>query len=90
MARAARADLFAGFAQRRPQPLTGHLEQAEAGDTANLDARPILFQGFLQTVLDSALIAVRRHVDEVDDEQAAEITQAQLTGDFVGRLEIGV
>jgi hypothetical protein len=30
------------------------------------------------------------HVDEVDDDQAAEVAQAQLAGDLVGRLEVGV
>ena len=29
------------------------------------------------------------HVDEVDDDQAGEVAQAKLTGDLVGRLEIG-
>ena len=29
------------------------------------------------------------HVDEVDDDQAAQIAQAQLAGDFVGRFAVG-
>ena len=33
---------------------------------------------------------LRLHVDEVDDDQAAEVAQAQLAGDLVGRLEVGV
>ena len=33
---------------------------------------------------------VRRHVDEVDHHQAAEVAQAQLAGHFLGRLEIGL
>jgi hypothetical protein len=30
------------------------------------------------------------HVDEVDDDQAADVADAQLPRDFVGRLEVGV
>ena len=33
---------------------------------------------------------VRCHVDEVDDDQAADVAQAQLPGDFIRRLEVGV
>jgi hypothetical protein len=30
------------------------------------------------------------HVDEVDDDQAAQVAQAQLARDFIGRFEVGV
>ena len=30
------------------------------------------------------------HVDEVDDDQAAQVAQAQLAGHFVGGFEVGV
>ena len=32
----------------------------------------------------------RGHVDEVDDEEAAQVAQAQLAGDLVGGLQVGV
>ena len=32
----------------------------------------------------------RRHVDEVDNDQAAHVTQAQLAGDFFGRFQVGL
>jgi hypothetical protein len=69
---------MAGFTQRRAQALTRHLEQTEARDVADLDARTILTHRFAQAVFDRALVAYRRHVDEVDDNQAAEVTQTQL------------
>ena len=37
-----------------------------------------------------ALVLRRLHVDEVDDDQAADVAQAQLAGDFVGGFEVGV
>ena len=46
-------------------------------------------QCFAQPVLDLALVLVRLHVDEVDDDQAAEVAQAQLAGDLIGCLQVG-
>ncbi len=52
-------------------------------------ARSIL-TGIAQPVLDITLILRRLHVDEVDDDQAADIADSQLAGDLIGRLEVGV
>ncbi len=32
----------------------------------------------------------RRHIDKVDNDQAARVAQTQLAGNLVGRFEIGV
>ncbi len=45
-----RGHVMAGFAQRRAQALTRHFEQAEAGNMANLNTRPVLTHRFTQTV----------------------------------------
>ncbi len=87
---AARADDVARFPERGPQTLAGHLEQAEARELADLDAGPVHLHRIAQPILDFALILARLHVDEVDDDQAADVPDPQLTGDFVGSLEIGV
>jgi hypothetical protein len=42
----------------------------------------------LRSVL-SLAIARPGHVDEVDDDDAADVTQPQLAHDLVGRLEVG-
>ncbi len=87
---AARADVVTGLAQRRAQALTGHLQQAEARNMADLNARPVLTDGFAQTILHGALVANRGHIDEVDNDQAAEVAQTQLAGNFVSRFEVGI
>ena len=46
-------------------------------------------QGIAQTVFDFALITGAFHVDKVDNDQATQVTQAQLTGDFIGRFQVG-
>ena len=86
----ARADDGGGFPQRRTQALTRQFHQTKARDATDLHARTICFQRFAQAVLDFALVALRAHVDEVDHDQAADITQAQLTGDFVRCFKIGI
>ena len=52
-------------------------------------ARSCLRQS-LQLALDRAVVALLVHVDEVDDDQAGEVAQAQLPRDFFGRFEIGL
>ena len=55
-----------------------------------MHAGTVVAQRILQPVLDLPLILRAFHVDEVDDDEAAQIAQPQLAGDFIGRFEIGV
>ncbi|MDR8853018.1 hypothetical protein FEP99_06062 [Burkholderia pseudomultivorans] len=86
---AARAGHVAAFRQRRTQALARQLHQAEAGDLAHLHACTVVLERVLQALLDLTLALRRFHVDEIDHDQAAEIAQAQLAGDFIGRFEVG-
>src|SRR3546814_3193171 len=87
---AARADDLAGLAQARAQALARELEQAEARNPAQLHAGAVEPERTLQAVLDLALVLVARHVDEIDHHQAAQVADAHLAGDFLGRLQVGV
>ena len=87
---AARADDAAGLAEGRTQALTGHFQQTEARNAADLDAGAVGFQSFADFFFHGALVLGRSHIDEVDDDQAADITQAQLAGDFFGRFQVGL
>ena len=58
-------------------------------DAADLDAGAIVLQRVLDAALDRAVVALLLHVDEVDDDEAGEVAQAELPGDFVRRLEVG-
>ena len=59
-------------------------------DGADLDAGPVVLQAILETLLDSAVVALLFHVDEVDHDQAGQIAQAQLARHFLGRFEVGL
>ena len=87
---ASRADAAASFNERRAEPLAAHFEQSETRDAAGLDARTVQRERLAHAVLDRALVLARGHVDEVDDHQAANVAQSQLTGDFVRSLEVRV
>ena len=87
---AARADELAGFAEARTQALARHFHQAEFGNAAKLHAGAIVLERLREFVLDVALVLVRRHVDEVDHHQAAEIAQPHLPRDFFRSFEVGV
>ena len=76
--------------RRGTQALARHLQQAEARQAADLDARAVHLHGIAQPVFDVALVLRRLHVDEVDDDEAADVADAQLARDLVGRFEVGV
>jgi len=84
------ADLAARFTERRPQPLPGHFQKTKPGDAAKLNPCTVKLQGLAYTLFDFALVTVRRHVDEVDHDQAADIPQAQLAGNFVRGFQVGL
>jgi len=84
------ARVVAGFAERGLQALARHFEQAEARDLAGLHAGAVMMQRVLQTIFDIALVFRVFHVDEIDHDQAAEVAQPHLAGDFISRFEVGI
>ncbi len=87
---AARAGDVRALVQGRAQALARQLHQAEARDLAHLHAGTVEVQRVLQALLDGLLVLRLLHVDEVDDDQAAQVAQAQLAGGFLGRLQVGL
>ena len=89
-AAALRAGLGRTLQHAGADALTRHFQQAEMRDASDLDARAVLPQAVGEFPLDGAVVALLVHVDEVDDDEAGEIAQAELAGDFLGRLQIGL
>ena len=90
LAETARADLVRILRQRRLEPLARHLQQTETRDAPDLNPRTVGLGRLLEAILDLALVLVVLHVDEVDRHQSAEVADAQLAGDLLGRFEVGV
>ena len=68
--------------------LSRHLHQAKAGDLGNLVLGPVAAQAFDQAAEHQVAVGLEHHVDEVDDDDAADVAQAQLANDFLGRLQV--
>ncbi|MDT4841651.1 hypothetical protein FQZ97_755150 [compost metagenome] len=86
---ATRAGDVRAFIQGRAQALARQLHQAEARYLAHLDAGAVEMEGIAQALFDGALVLAVLHVDEVDDDQTAQVAQAQLAGHFVRRFRVG-
>ncbi len=81
---------IAGLCERRAQALARQFHQAEAADLARLNTGPIKTQGFTQAVLYFALVPCAFHIDEIDDDEAAQIAQTQLPSHFLRCFEVGL
>ena len=72
------------------QALARHFHQAELGDLADLHPGAVVLDRIAQPPFHLAVVAAFFHVDEVDDDQAGQVAQAQLAADFAGRFQIGL
>ena len=75
--------------ERRAQPLTRELHEAEAGDLAHLNARAVVVERVPEALLNLPLGFAGLHVDEVNDDEAAQVAQSQLAPNLVRCLEVG-
>ncbi len=57
-------------------------------DTTDRDSGLVVLESVFEAFLHIADMFAISHVDEVDDDQAAEVSQAQLTGCFGGRFHV--
>ena len=67
----------------------GHLDQAQLGESVYGYARAISGERFPEFGEDGVLVFLAVHVDEVNNDDAAEIAQSQLPRDGLGSFEIG-
>ena len=75
--------------ERWAQALARQLHQAKARDLARLHPRTVVVQGVFGALLDFTLVLRALHVDEVNDDQAAQIAQSHLAGHFIGGFKVG-
>ena len=73
---------------RLADPLPGHLDQPQLRDLEDVGLGLVAPQRLLQGLED--LLAVLRlvHVDEVDDDDAADVAEPELVDDLLGRLDV--
>ena len=68
--------------------LAGHLHEPQRGDLGDLVLGAVATQALDQAPQHEVAVGLEHHVDEVDDHDAADIAQAQLPHDLLGRLEV--
>src|SRR3989338_552223 len=76
--------------QALPSPLARHLHQAQLGYLENIRSGLVLLDRLFQGLVDLFPVALFLHIDEVDDDDAADIPQTQLADDLRRRFEIGL
>ena len=77
-----------GFDQPGAQLLAGQLHQPQRGHLGHLVARAVAAQRLGQPSQHQVAVGLENHVDEVDDDDAADVAQPQLAHDLLGGLEV--
>src|SRR6185437_11101469 len=89
-AAALRAGLGRTLKDAGTNSLARHFQQPEMRNPSDLDTRAVLPQAVRELALHRTIVALLVHVDEIDDDQAGKVAQAELTRDFPGSLQIGL
>jgi len=76
--------------ERLARALSRHLHQAELSEAADGDLGAVARELLLQLGEHRRLVLLARHVDEVDDDDAAEVAQPQLARDRLAGFEVGL
>src|SRR4051794_20486383 len=74
--------------QALADPLAGHLHQAQRGDLRDLVLGAVTAQALGEPAQHQVAVALQDHVDEVDDDDPADVTQPELADDLLGRLHV--
>src|SRR5579859_5715408 len=70
--------------------LAGDADEAELVERKRFRRRFVLFEGLLQSAKNFFAVAALFHVNEVHDNDAAEVAQANLADDFLHGFEVGL
>ena len=68
--------------------LTGHLHEAQGCNLGDLVTGTISSQALDEATQHEITVGFEDHIDEVDDDDATDVTQAQLADDLFGGLEV--
>ena len=76
------------FQESEPELLARHLHESERGDLGDLVLGAVAAQAFEHAAQHEVAVGFQNHVDEVHDNDAADVAQPQLAHDFLGGLEV--
>ena len=75
--------------QGRFETLTAHFHQAELANAADRHLGFVILESFAQFLFNFTDVFSVPHVDKVDHDQAAKISESQLSTDFCCRFKVG-
>src|SRR5262245_51905753 len=87
---AGRARLAQHVLERLAGALARHLDQAELGEAVQGHLHPVACERLLELGQHRRAVVLVLHVDEVKDDDAAEVAQPQLARDHLRRLQVGL
>src|SRR5438067_428380 len=87
---AIRARLAEHALERLLRALAGDADEAEFVEGKRFGWSLVLLESFLQRLQNFFAVAALFHVDEVDNDDAAEVAEANLPHDFLHRFEVGL
>src|SRR5258706_4830236 len=76
--------------QTLARPLAGHFHQTELGYFKYIGAGFVLLERLFERIVDSFAVALFLHIDEIDDDNAADVAQPQLAHSFLNRFHVGL
>ena len=74
--------------QTSAHPLAGHLHQTQRGHLGDLVLGPVSAEALQESAHDKVTVALEHHVDEVDDDDPADVAQPELANDLFGGLDV--
>src|SRR5690606_26448535 len=77
-------------AQALARPLARHLDEAELADAVDRRLGLVLGEALLEGAPDALAVLRLFHVDQVEDDQTADVAEAQLVGNLLDGLQIGL
>ncbi len=86
---AIRARRTNGALQRLLHPFAGDGHQSKVVELEDFRWRPVAAQGLFQRLHHFLAVAALVHVDEIDNDDAAKITQPDLAHDFLDCVDVG-
>ena len=87
---AVRAGFIHGVAQRFVEALAGHFHQTDGGDLQHLGLGLVFLDAVLHGLVDGHLVFAVAHVDEVNDDESADVAQTELACYGLGGLDVGL
>ena len=85
-----RTVFFDGYIHSRTHTLTRDLHESELTERQDIVASTVFLHVLAHALIEQLSVFCQCHIDEIDDDDAAHISQSQLTSQLIGSTEVGL